>query len=110
MATKHVAPRPGHSIAVHGLEHGRTHARRHAARRRTKNTIVSGVMFVIAAGVVGGAGYYLWQFYDDEQERNLSERPAVEQRTTDELIDQFDDAPRFNGPGAPAFGIGDDQP
>ena len=81
MAVKHVAPRPGHSNAVHGLEHGRTHARRRSARRRMQNTITSGVMFVIVASVVGGAGYYLWEFYVDEQERNAPSGPVVGQRS-----------------------------
>lgn len=96
--------------AVHGLEQGRKAARRRAGRRRFKNTLVSGLMFLVAGGVVGGAGYYLWQFYGDEQERTNTDGNVVVQRSTDELIEDFEDNPRFNGPGAPAFGIGDDQP
>ena len=73
--------------------------------------IVSGAMFVLAAGVVGGAGYYLWQFYVDEQDRNLNQNgPAVDERSTDEIIHELERDPRWNGPGAPAFGVGDDQP
>lgn len=72
--------------------------------------IVSTAMFIVVAGVVGGAGYFLWQFYSDEQERNLTERPVVEQRTADDLIVQLDQQGPWNGPGAPAFGIGDQQP
>ena len=110
MAVKHVAPRPGHSNAVHGLEHGRAHARRRSSRRRMKNTITSSVMFVIAAGVVGGAGYYLWEFYVDEQERNAPTGPVVVERSTDEVIEILEEQPRWNGPGNPNFGVGDGQP
>lgn len=110
MATKHAVPNPGNPPAVHGLEQGRHRARRRSSRRRTKNAIVSGAMFVVAAGVVGGAGYFLWQFYNDEQERTRIEQPAVNQPTAEELLIEMQDQGRWNGPGAPAFGIGDQQP
>lgn len=110
MASKPVSQSPYLAPSVHGLEHGRQQARRRAGRRRVKNMIVSGVMFVIAAGVVGGAGYMLWQFYGEEQERNQVVIDGFEQRSVDELIRDFEEKPYFNGPGAPAFGIGDDQP
>lgn len=71
---------------------------------------MSGVMFAIAGGVVGTAGYLIWQFYSDEQDRITTDGRVVDQRSTEELIDDFEDNPRFNGPGAPAFGVGDDAP
>ena len=111
MAVQHVSPRLANSNAVHGLEGGRQRARRRASRRRLKSTLVSAVMFLVVAGVLGGAGYYLWQFYADEQERNTTDRPAlIERRDTNEVIGDLEDNPRWNGPGAPAFGVGDDQP
>ena len=75
-----------------------------------QNTITSGVMFVLVAGVVGGAGYYLWQFYEEEQERNAPSGPVVVERSTDEVIDILEEQPRWNGPGNPTFGVGNDQP
>ena len=73
--------------------------------------MVSGLMFLVVGGVVSGAGYYLWQFYTDEQDRTLNEEPAVvDQRDTNVIIDDLEDNPRWNGPGTPAFGVGDDQP
>jgi hypothetical protein len=111
MAVQHVSPRLANSSAVHGLEGGRERARRRASRRRLQSTLVSGVMFLVVAGVLGGAGYYLWQFYADEQERNTTDGPArVEQRDPNEVIDELEDNPRWNGPGNPTFGVGDEQP
>ena len=66
-------------------------------------------MFVIAGGIVGGAAYYLWQFYTEEQDRPTTDHVVIE-RDTSEIIDDLEDNPRWNGPGAPAFGVGDDQP
>ena len=106
MSGKPTMTSPLFAPSVHGLEQGRKHAQRRAARRRFKNTIVSGAMFVLVAGVVGGAGYYLWQFYVDEQDRATTNGPVVDQRSTDEIIHDLEDNPRFNGPGAPAFGVG----
>lgn len=96
--------------SVHGLEHGRERARRNAARRRVKNTIVSGVMYTIVLGAVGTGGYFLWQFYDSQNDTGPATGPAVEHRSTIQLIDDLEEQPRWNGPGAPAFGIADDQP
>ena len=111
MAVKQADSRPINQVSVHGLEHGRHRAHRRSARRRRANSVVSGVMFLVVAGVLGGAGYYLWQFYEDEQARNTTDGPAfVDQRSTGEVIDDLEDNPRWNGPGNPAFGVGDDQP
>ena len=111
MAVPHFSPRLANPSAVHGLEGGRERARRRSSRRRVKNAMVSGLMFLVVGGVVGGAGYYLWQFYTDEQDRTLNQDPAVvDQRDTNQMIDDLEDNPRWNGPGAPAFGVGDDQP
>jgi len=110
MPVKQVTPGLVNSAAVHGLQGGRELARRQAGRRRIKNAIVSGVMFLIAAGIVGTAGYYLWQFYGDEQERNAPTGPIVADQTTEEWIEELEEQPRWNGPGAPDFGVGDEQP
>jgi len=110
MATKPATQSHLLAPSVQGLEHGRKQARRRAGRRRVKNAIVSGFIFMIAAGVVGTAGYFLWQFYGEEQDRNQVVQDGVtDPRTADELIDDFEDNPYFQGPGAPAFGVGDEQ-
>lgn len=110
MATRHAASAIGNPVSVHGLEHGRKAARRRSGRRRLKNMIVSGVMFMVAGGVIGGAGYYLWQFYAEEQREALEDHTVVVERDPAELIHDLEDNPRWNGPGAPAFGVGDEQP
>lgn len=103
---------PTHSpVSVPGLEHGRAHARRQARRRRAANRVASILVFAVIAGGLGTAGYYLWQFYADEQREATDDTPAPDtDPSTVELIEQLEDTPRWNGPGAPAFGVGDDQP
>ena len=110
MAAKRAPAPAGNLVSVHGLEHGREHARRHAGRRRRKNAVVSGLTFLVVGGVVGGAGYYLWQFYVDEQERDTTDTVVPVQRSAEEWIEELEDTPRWNGPGAPAFGVGQDEP
>jgi hypothetical protein len=101
-------PSPLFAPTVHALQQGHDQARRRARRRRFKNMLVSVVMFGIAVGAVATAGYFAWQFYGDEQRRNSDVVPAVDRRTTDEMIDDLGVRPRWNGPGAPAFGVGND--
>lgn len=73
-----------------------------------KNTIVSGMMYTIVLGAVGTAGYFLWKYYDTQNDAP-GNGPA-EHRSTSQIIDDLEEQPRWNGPGAPAFGINDDQP
>ena len=43
-----------------------------------KNTVVSVFMSAVVAGVVGVAGYYLWEFYSDEQAKQTKQREPQE--------------------------------
>lgn len=108
MSGKQATQSPLLAPSVHGLDGGRQRARRRAATKRVKNAITAGVMFVLAVVAVGTAGYLAWQEFGAEQERNETNRAVVVQPTDDELIERFENAPRWNGPGAPAFGVGDE--
>lgn len=110
MSGKHAAPTlsPLLPPAVAGLEHGRHAARRRAARHRVKNTIVSGLMFVIFAGVVGGAAWFGYQYFAVERDKISYDQNPTQQRTTDEVITILEEQPRWNGPGNPTFGVGGD--
>lgn len=110
MSGKHAGPMLSPLVppSVVGLEHGRQAARRRAARQRFKNTVVSGTLFVVFAGVVGGAGWFGYQFFTEERDKiSYDEQPAP-QRSTDEVIDILEEQPRWNGPGNPTFGVGND--
>ncbi|MCB0965998.1 MAG: hypothetical protein KDB37_04120 [Ilumatobacter sp.] len=106
MATK--VSSGGSSTAVLGLEHGRERARRQSSRRRRSSGIKSGFMFVIVAGTVGAAGYFGYQFFRDEQAKETPSDSTLFSGTPHEVIDHLEDQARWNGPGAPAFGVGDE--
>ena len=92
--------------SVHGLALGRKQARRRASRRRVGNQIVTTLLIAFVLALVGLAGYAALQAYgaDQEQPTVTTESP----QTVDEIIDHLDSQPRWNGPGSPAFGVGDE--
>jgi hypothetical protein len=91
-----------------GFTDGRTRARRRAGRRRLKNRAISTAVFVILIGGVSVAAYAGWRFYGEEQERKTGvDVPAVN-ADPNQLIDQLEGQPRWNGPGTPTFGVGND--
>jgi uncharacterized protein HemX len=116
MATKSATPNRLTPPSVIGLEGSRKLADQRHRRKRLKARITSSVVIAILMGVAAGAGYVVYAIYDqqraDEQvenERRQAEIDAERQRqTTDDLIDQLQNTPRWNGPGAPAFGVGDE--
>lgn len=112
-------PAPHNRLAppsVHGLEGSREVADQRNRRKRVKARFTSAVVFAILAGVVLAAGYVGYELYteqraDEQVERDvrLAEIQAERAgRTSDDLIDQLEDTPRWNGPGAPAFGVGEE--
>jgi hypothetical protein len=97
---------PLHAPSVDGLDPGRKLARKQSARRRRKTAISRAVSFAIAAGAVGGAGYYGWQFYHEEQRKEAEVQPAPD-LTPQEAIDKLETLQPWNGPGNPTFGVGE---
>lgn len=97
------------SRSVIGLDLGRERARRRAGRKRFKNGFVALVVFLVLGAVVGAAGYYFLDFYREEQDRNSNDGGVVRDGpSTEELISRIENEPRWNGPGAPAFGVGEE--
>lgn len=102
--------------SVFGLEGSRKLADQRNRRKRIKARFTSAVVLTIMAGVVLAVGYVGYEVYAQQRADEQLERDrrvaAIEAeragRSTDELIDQLEDTPRWNGPGAPAFGVGDD--
>ncbi len=101
---------------VYGLEAGRDLARRGQRSRRRRNRVVRSLLTVVVIGFVGGAGWFGYTAYvehdTNEQVENDRRVAEIEQqrigRTTDDLIEQLEQTPAWNGPGNPTFGVGDD--
>jgi hypothetical protein len=96
--------------AVVGLDAGRSRARQRAARHRAKDRIVTTVMFVLAGAIVATAAYYGYQFYMEEQQQPVFDTGPQPGRQADEIVEDLMEQPRWNGPGSPAFGVGEEQP
>jgi cytochrome c-type biogenesis protein CcmH/NrfG len=116
MAPPTSTPHPLASRAVVGLEGSRKVADKKHRNKRVQQRITSSVVIAILMGVVAAAGYVGYEVYTQERadeqlerDRRLGEIEAERAgRTTDDLIDQLEDTPRWNGPGAPAFGVGEE--
>jgi hypothetical protein len=112
------APAPVQPAAVHGLEAGRKHAQRALRRRRRRNRITTLVIAAIAAGVIAGAGWVAFEIYAEhttdeqlEHERRVAElERRRDGQDVEDVIGELEELPRWNGPGTPAFGVGDEQP
>ena len=102
--------------AVHGLDAGRELARRSQRSRRRQNRVLTSVLAIIVAAAAGGAGWFAYAAYgehDDNEQLETDRRVAeIEQqrigRSTDDIIEQLEQTPAWNGPGNPTFGVGDD--
>ena len=101
-------PSRANPAAVVGLEHGRRHAAKQARRKNRSNTIAVGVMAVLAIGSVGLAAYAGWTLLLSEVVADTDNGPALRDVDPNEAIDILEEQPRWNGPGTPAFGIGDE--
>ena len=110
IANAHLQP------AVHGLELGRSVARRSQRRHRRRNRIVTTVLTIMAMAAVGGAGWLGYTAYvdhDNSEQIETDRRVAEIQqgrigRTTDDIINELEQTPAWNGPGNPNFGVGPD--
>lgn len=113
-------PEPGRlpSPAVHGLDAGRDHARTQFRRKRRRDRIRNVFFALIGLTVLGGAGYAGYVMYgdfedDEDQERReiRAELDGENPRTGDDLrdaIDTLETEPKFNGPGVPGLGVGEE--
>ena len=116
MAQRSSAPNRLAPPSVIGLEGSRKLADQRNRRKRVKSRFTSAVVVTLLAGVVLAAGYVGYEVYAEqradeqlERDRRVAELEAERAgRSTDDLIDQLEDTPRWNGPGAPAFGVGEE--
>lgn len=116
MAAPTPTPHPLTSRAVVGLEGSRKVADRRHRNKRAQQRITSSMVIAILMGVLVAAGYVGYAVYadqsDDEQverDRRVAEIQAQRNgQTADDIIVELENTPRWNGPGAPAFGVGDD--
>ena len=104
--------------AVHGLEAGRAHARKAQRRRHRANRAATTLLSIMAIAAVGGVGWFAYSAYvehDTNEQQETDRRVAEierqrEGRTTDDIIDQLEAQPAWNGPGNPTFGVDAEQP
>ncbi len=102
--------------SVHGLEIGRSHARRAQRKHRRRNRIVTSVLTIMFVAAIGSAGWLAYTSYvehDTNQQLETDRRVAeIERdrigRTTDDIINELEQTPAWNGPGNPTFGVGAD--
>ena len=102
--------------AVHGLDAGRHVAERRRRRNKIKDRIISTIIAIVALGFVGVGAWAGYTIYEDQQDKDAEERRRVQAELNsrgsgDDLrdaIDELETTPKWNGPGNPAFGVGDD--
>ena len=94
--------------AVVGLEHARRHAAVQTRRRSRTNAVTVGIMAILALGSVGLAAFAGWTFYQSEVETDLDNGPTVQDLDPNGAIDLLENQTRWNGPGVPAFGVGEE--
>ncbi len=105
---------PAHvTQAVYGLDAGRAQARRSNRARQFRSRLLTLTMTAILLAGVAGAAWVGYQAYVDhsrkaEQEHQQGvqewERKHAEQ-SMDDVIDDIEEDPVFNGPGAPRLGL-----
>ncbi len=112
---QHRAVNPLGPSAVIGLEGGRELARRRQRRKLLKDKVFGVAGAIVAIAVVAAAAYVGYTFYGEQQ---TADRVESEQRQAEldregsgdgirEAIDELEETPHWNGPGNPAFGVGD---
>jgi hypothetical protein len=101
---------------VIGLDLGREAARRAQRRKRRHDRVVSLLLAAVAAGLIGVAGWFGYQTYVDhqaqrEQERDRRTAEIERERSgegVEDVIEDLEESPKWNGPGNPSFGVGED--
>jgi hypothetical protein len=74
------------------------------------------MLTIVLMAAIGGAGWFAYTAYveHDANNRLETDRRVAEierqrsGRTTDDIIEQLEQTPAWNGPGNPTFGVGDD--
>jgi hypothetical protein len=111
------APLPAHATqAVYGLDAGRADARRKQRVRSVWNRAVTVTMTIGLLIGLAAAGWFGYQVYlDHSNNAELEHQQGVEEYerqhandSMDDIIDDVEQTPAFNGPGAPALGLGAD--
>jgi hypothetical protein len=100
--------------AVYGLDAGRNRARRAQRSRRRWNQLVTLAMGIaVATAVVAGAWFGYQAYLEHTRNAEIEHQLGVEEQarrsarqSTEDVIDQLEETPAFNGPGAPALGLG----
>ena len=102
--------------AVYGLDAGRRQARKAQRGRRLWNqTVTFLTAIVVAAGLVAGIWFGYQAYLDHTKNAEIEHQLGVEEQarkvaneSMDDVIDNLEQTPAFNGPGAPALGLGSD--
>lgn len=114
--TKEPQLNPLTAPAVDGLDAGRESARRSQRRRQRANSIKSFLLGMVACAVVAVAAWVGYTIYDEQQ---ATDRLESEQRRAElqqqgsgndlrDAITELEEAPKWNGPGNPNFGVGEE--
>src|SRR5262245_39689254 len=99
--------------AVYGLDAGRAQAHRAQRARRLRNRISTTVFAVVAlAGFVTIAWVGYQVYLDHTKAAEIEHQQGVDEmkakhagESVDDVINNLEDTPAFNGPGAPALGL-----
>jgi uncharacterized membrane protein YsdA (DUF1294 family) len=113
-APRSLPPQPLVGPAVYGLDAGRAHARHNRRVRHVWDRVLTIIVTVAAVGGLAAGAWVGYQVYlEHTKKAEIEHQRGVEEqarRHADEsLVDVIDDlgqTPVFNGPGAPALGLG----
>ena len=98
---------------MYGLDISHAQAQRARRRRRLWNQAVTlATAIAVAAGIVAGIWFGYQVYLDHAQKAEIEHEQGVEEqarknaeKSTLDVIDDLEQTPAFNGPGAPALGL-----